>query len=246
MTAGRHSARARCTAIWLSAGLGLSPFVAGCASLSDKHEQRRIPQYGIIDPHQPRELDMVSLPSHVIEPPDELEIRVRPTALEFEQTTVVVQPDGTIDLGYFGELYVSGLTKPEVEQAIAEQLVPLARRKQLREPIQVAVRITNAGDSKRFYVLGVVNNQSSFPLTGNETVLDGILLAGLRSNSLPEKAYLVRPHPCGGPDQVFRIDWCGIKERGDTLTNYQLMPGDRIVVPGVKPPSVLSALLSGG
>ena len=94
-------------------------------------------------------------------------------------------------------------------------------------------------------MLGTVTTQGRFPITGNETVLDAILAAGLRTNSLPEKAYLVRPHPAGGPDQVFRIDWFGIKERGDTLTNYQVFPGDRIVVPGGRAPGLLSTLLGG-
>jgi polysaccharide export outer membrane protein len=77
----------------------------------------------------------------------------------------------------------------------------------------------------------------------NDTVLDAILQAGLKSNSLPEKAYLVRPHPLGGQDQVYKIDWFGIRDRGDTLTNYQVFPGDRIVVPGTKPPGLISSLL---
>jgi polysaccharide export outer membrane protein len=42
---------------------------------------------------------------------------------------------------------------------------------------------------------------------------------------------------------VLKIDWFGIKDRGDTLTNYQVLPGDRVVVPGTKPPSVLGSLL---
>ena len=46
------------------------------------------PQYGVIDPHQPRELAMVSMPAHVVEPPDELEISVRPVVLELPLTTV--------------------------------------------------------------------------------------------------------------------------------------------------------------
>ena len=104
----------------------------------------------------------------------------------------------------------------------------------------------NGSQSKFFYVLGTVSNQGRFPISGNETVLDGIIAAGLRSNSLPEKSYLVRPHPNGGADQVYKIDWISIKERGDTLTNYQLFPGDRIVVPGGKPPGLLSTLLGGG
>jgi polysaccharide export outer membrane protein len=42
---------------------------------------------------------------------------------------------------------------------------------------------------------------------------------------------------------VLKIDWCAIRERGDTLTNYQLFPGDRIIVPGTKPPSMIATLL---
>ena len=91
--------------------------------------------------------------------------------------------------------------------------------------------------------MGTVTTQGRFPIKGNETVLDAILQAGLKSNSLPEKAYLVRPHPPGGYDQVLKIDWCGIRERGDTLTNYQLFPGDRVIVPGTKPPSLIATLL---
>ena len=41
---------------------------------------------------------------------------------------------------------------------------------------------------------------------------------------------------------VLRIDWVGIKERGDTTTNYQLFPGDRIVVPGTREPGLLGTL----
>ena len=60
-----------------------------------------------------------------------------------------------------------------------------------------------------------------------------------------EKAYLVRPQPVGHEPMVLRIDWVGIKERGDTTTNYQILPGDRVVVPGGKAPSLLQSLLGG-
>jgi polysaccharide export outer membrane protein len=223
---------------------GLVPTLSGCSVMGD-HKDKHIPQYGIIDPHQPRELQMVSLPPHVVEPPDELEINVRPSGLDISQMTAIVQADGVIDLGFLGDVYVAGLTLAEVERKLEIYLQPLAKQKSIREPVHVSARVTNAGDTKRYYVLGTVTNQNSFPITGNETVLDGILQAGLKPNSLPEKAYLVRPHPAGGPDQILKIDWCGIKERGDTLTNYQLMPGDRIIIPGGKPPSLLRALAGG-
>jgi polysaccharide export outer membrane protein len=233
----------------LARALLLAGFVlplTGCLG-SGKHAERKIPQYGIVDPNLPRELQMVSQPPYVIEPPDQLEIAVRPTALEIPLTTALVQPDGTIDFGFLGEIYLAGLTLSEAEAKIAQTLAPLAARRRLREPIEVAVRnVTPRGDSsKRYYVLGTVTTQGSFPITGNETVVDGILQAGLRSNSLPEKAYLARPHPAGGPPQIFRIEWEAIK-LGDTVTNYQLFPGDRIIVPGGRAPGLISTLLGGG
>ena len=34
------------------------------------------------------------------------------------------------------------------------------------------------------------------------------------------------------------VDWCGIVQRGNTSTNYQLMPGDRVYVNRVEEPQV--------
>jgi polysaccharide export outer membrane protein len=225
---------------------GLALCAPGCG-LTGRHQERKVPQYGIIDPTLPRELKMVSQPPYVIEPPDELEISVRPIELGVSLTNAVVQPDGNVDLGFLGDVYVAGLTLAEAELKIARHLAPLAAQKRVRSAVEVSVRnVTPRGDSsKRYYVLGTVSTQGSFPLLGNETVVDAILQAGLRSNSLPEKAYLSRPHPAGGAPQLYRIDWEAIK-MGDTLTNYQLFPGDRIIVPGGRAPSLLSTLLGGG
>ncbi|MEO6811341.1 MAG: polysaccharide biosynthesis/export family protein [Isosphaeraceae bacterium] len=245
MTAWTQPAPARTLALTLGLAV-LLPALTGCG-LTSRFREKKVPEVGLIDPSLPRELKMVSQPPYVIEPPDELEVSVQPAELGVSLTNLSVQADGFLDFGFQGEVYVAGLTLNQAEQKIAMHLVPLAAQKKIREPIQVAVRnVTPRGDSsKRYYVLGTVSTQGSFPITGNETVVDGILNAGLRSNSLPEKAYLARPHPAGGPPQLYRIDWEAIKA-GDTLTNYQLFPGDRIIVPGGKPPSLLSTLMGGG
>jgi polysaccharide export outer membrane protein len=230
---------------WAFLLTGLLAALPGCRGVGNDHAAKHIPQYGVIDPNQSRELQMVSLPPYVVEPPDELEVSVRPAPNDFPTTPLTVRADGNLDLGFLGDVYVAGLTLEQVELKIAQLLGSSAGPNRPSRPYQVSVRLTDGTRSKTYYVLGTVTNQGRFPITGHETVLDGILTAGLRSNSLPEKAYLVRPHPAGGPDQVLRIDWFGIKERGDTLTNYQLFPGDRIVVPGGKPPGLLSTLLGG-
>jgi polysaccharide export outer membrane protein len=223
----------------------LIPTLTGCHGFCDHYHESKIPQYGIIDPNQPRELHMVSLPPHVVAPPDDLEITVKPPVPDLTHSAITVQPDGTIDLGFLGDVYVAGLTLHQVEDKIGQIVLLYAGSSRPREPYKVSVHLTDGAASQSYYVIGTVTTQGRFPSTGNETVLDAILTAGLRVNSLPQKAYLVRPHPAGGPDQVLRIDWFGIKDRGDTLTNYQVLPGDRIIVPGGKPPGLLSTLLGG-
>lgn len=219
--------------------------LTGCQALRKKHEANHIPQFGTIDANQPGELRKVAQSAYVIEPPDELEITARPASPDLGQSSFVVQADGSVDLGFAGDAYVSGLTLAEAEERIAMQLNDAARSQDPKpdKPYRVSVRLAD-NQSKYYYVLGTVTTQGKFKANGNDTVMDAILQAGLKSNSLPEKAYLVRPHPLGGHDEVYRIDWFGIKDRGDTLTNYQLFPGDRVVVPGTKPPGLIGSLLS--
>lgn len=238
------SAPGRCRFLLAWAAFGLFA-AAGCSSVRARREAERTPQLGVIDPNQSRELHMVSMPPYVVEPPDELEISVKPTYPDLSVTTLPVQMDGNIDLGFVGDVYVAGLTLEQIETKVAQQLNALAGKRVPRGGYQVSARLVNGSQSKSFYVLGAVTTQGKFPITGNETVLDGILQAGLRTNSMPEKAYLVRPHPAGGTDQIMAIDWCGIRDRGDSLTNYQLFPGDRIIVPGGKPPGLLGSLFGG-
>lgn len=224
--------------------LCLPALVSGCAGMRRNHEARRIPHPGVIDPEQARELEKMTMPPYVVEPPDELEVSIKPTPPDWALTTVTVQPDGLIDLGFLGDVYVVGSTLQEIEQRIAAQLdqSALQNGRKPDEPYRVSVRLANA-QSKFYYVMGAVQTQGRFPVRGSDTVLDAILLAGLKSNSLPEKAYLVRPHQPGDYNRILKIDWCGIRERGDTLTNYQVFPGDRIIVPGTKPPSLIGTLL---
>lgn len=241
MIARMHQAPCRRTLILLGwVALTLAP---GCAGAGRRHEAGRVPDRGIIDPEQARELGKSSMPRYVVEPPDELDVAIRPSPPDWSLNLVTVQQDGVIDLGFLGDVYVAGLTLEEVEARISQQATMAALHQNLKisQPYRVSVRLANS-QSKYYYVMGTVNTQGRFPIKGNETVLDAILQAGLKSNSLPEKAYLVRPHPVGGHDQVLWIDWCGIRERGDTLTNYQLFPGDRVVVPGTRPPGLIATL----
>jgi len=238
-TAGGSLRRVVCLAL-----VAALPLPIGCRALERK-EARQIPQLGRIDPTAPNELRRTNVPSYQIEPPDELELEVRPDLGFSLPRIVTVRPDGRIDLGFAGDVYVAGSTLDGAERLIEGRLNVEALRRELEvdDPIEVSVRLASPSRSKYYYVIGTVNSQGPFPYTGDETVLKAILEAGLRSNSLPEKAYLVRPTPPGQPDKVLRIDWVGIKDRGDPTTNYQVFPGDRIIVPGTRPRGLLPALL---
>ena len=63
-------------------------------------------------------------------------------------------------------------------------------------------------------------------------MLDAINFAnGLMPTAAPQNIRLVRPAPAGACcEQILPVNLAAITSGGDPTTNYQLMPGDRIVV----------------
>ena len=112
------------------------------------------------NPQQPRELRMASHPLYVVEPPDILYIEALDAAPNQPvQGERLVRPDGTISLGYYGQIHVAGLTLPEIERKLRAAL-----EKRVQNP-QVYVDVVSF-NSKVFYVLGQVQNQGRLPITG--------------------------------------------------------------------------------
>lgn len=139
----------------------------------------------------------------------------------------LVGPDGNINLGTYGKVSVVGKTVSEAQEAIEKHL-----SQYLSEP-QIAVDVF-AYNSKKYYVItegaGMGDIVSSFPVTGNETVLDAISnVNGLDSVS-SKKIWVSRPTSDTGKVQVLPVDWRAITAQGATATNYQLMPGDRVFI----------------
>jgi polysaccharide export outer membrane protein len=201
---------------------------AGIRTFNGKFKNPR-PDMAVNNPQFPRELRMRSHPLYVVEPPDVLFIEAlqilpnRPLLGER-----LIRQDGTISLGYYGQIHVAGLTLLEVENKLREHL------KNYVEDPQVYVDVASF-NSKVYYILGQVNQQGRLPITGKETVLDAIMLAGGITNFADRsKMHVARPNPGGGCDQILWVDWKAIAFAGDTRTNYQLMPGDRVVVPATK------------
>jgi polysaccharide biosynthesis/export protein len=141
----------------------------------------------------------------------------------------LVRPDGTIGLGTYGYVYVTGMTIPQAKEAIEKHLSQYL----LKPEISLDVYAYN---SKVFYIItdgaGFGEQVYRLPITGNETVLDALSqIYGLPVVASRHKIWIARPAPAGHPcDQVLPVDWKAITQGGSTATNYQVFPGDRIYV----------------
>jgi protein involved in polysaccharide export with SLBB domain len=175
----------------------------------------------------PRELDKHPLPPYTVEPGDVLVVQPAdldsPVHFPGDQP---VLPDGSIHLGRYGRLVVAGMTIEHVEAAVLALV-----QTQVKDAGPITVRVVNR-PSKVYYVLGDVNAPGAFPLNGRETVLDGLVAAGgLCERASRCKIILSRPTRPGDCRVVLPVNYRDIVQLGDTTTNYQLAPGDRIYVP---------------
>ncbi len=209
----------------------------------------KTPEAQIAKTNLPVELNKTSLPEYVVEPPDLIIVEVlealpgRPIAGER-----LVRPDGTITLGFYGDIYVSGLTMKEIKEKVVihlrkfltdDTLGLLGQDERTRKPLVIHPADTDrvfvdvaSYNSHVYYVLGDVGSPGRLPSTGNETVLDAIQYAGgLVDSASINNIRLVRPAPPGACcAQTLPVNLSAIQQAGDTTTNYQIMPGDRLFV----------------
>jgi polysaccharide export outer membrane protein len=235
-----HAAFARRAWLWPLALL--AAVSTGCQTV-------RTPEEQIAASNIPTELSKTSMPEYIVEPPDLIVVEVlealpgRPISGER-----LVRPDGTISLDFYGKVYVAGLTTQEIKEKIVIHLRKYINDEVLglvevdpdtgeptpvppAESDRVFVDVT-AYNSKVYYVQGDVLAPGRLYITGNETVLDAINYAGgLAPTASVPNIRLVRPAPPGTCcEQVLPVNYAAIVNVGDTTTNYQLMPGDRLVV----------------
>ena len=141
----------------------------------------------------------------------------------------LVRPDGTIGLGVYGQVYVAGLTMDMAKAAVETQL-----GKFLYKP-EVSLNV-GAYNSKLYYIIsdgaGSGETVTPLPCTGNETVLDAVSkVGGISPVSSKKRIWVSRPTPADcGTDQIMPVDWVNLTQRGETATNYQIFPGDRVYV----------------
>ncbi len=141
----------------------------------------------------------------------------------------LVRPDGTVSLGIYGSVYVAGMTLAESKATLERHLAAHIYRPEINVDVL-------AYNSKIYYVItdgaGAGEQVFRFPCTGNETILDAVShINGLPTVASKKHIWIARPAPPElGRDQVLQVDWDAIVRRGQTTTNYQVLPGDRIYV----------------
>lgn len=138
----------------------------------------------------------------------------------------LVQPDGTITLGSYGNVPVVGQTVGQARASIENHL------SQFLEQPEISLNVQSF-NSKVYYIVlqgaGLGDGVYRFPITGNETVLDAIAnIQGLEQVS-SKKIWIARPNS-GCQPTVLPVDWFAITERAAPQTNYQIMPGDRVFI----------------
>lgn len=140
----------------------------------------------------------------------------------------LVTPDGTVNLGIYGSVYVTGLTVTQARDAVEEKL------SEFLEGPEVSVDVLSY-NSKVYYVIvqgaGMGDQILRVPVTGNERVLDAVAQLGGFQTSSSQTMWIARPAPEGlCAEQILPVDWAAISQGASPATNYQIMPGDRLYV----------------
>lgn len=232
-----------CLVLTASIGLGLAAQTAkrGQPERGGRNERAASPSRKS-QPPQPE------LKPYIIEPPDVLIVEVL-EALPARPITGerLVRPDGKISLGYYGDVYVAGLTISEAKEKVVLHLRKHLRdsvlglwEKEYPDPDDYGKRDPKDSDrvfvdvfksnSKFYYVQGAFAAPGRLPASGSETVLDMVNKAGgLMPTADHEKVFLYRKDPEGGPPKKLRISIDDVMLGDDVSTNYYLQPGDRLV-----------------
>jgi polysaccharide biosynthesis/export protein len=230
---------------------------SGCFTLGAHQEIPEAPAAVLAPPADvPSELNMVTLPPYVIGSPDVLLISVYtlprdkggpatvigPQAIDGNH---LVRPDGTVNLGMWGDVSVAGLTTEQAREAVRRHVFNVMRTHpqaerwfiQVDDPSRLFVAVDVATyNSKTYFVItdgaGYGEQIYQFPIQGHETVLHALAnINGLPAVGSKKHVWVARRTPnCNQPEQILPVDYIGMTQHGQALTNYQILPGDRVYV----------------
>jgi polysaccharide export outer membrane protein len=134
-----------------------------------------------------------------------------------------VRPDGKISVPLLNDVQAAGLTPIELAESLREKL-----SKYVIDPrITVIVTQTN---SRKAYVMGMVNRQGTVRLLSNLTVLQAISASGgLAQFAKSKQIYVLRDD--AGQQRRLPFNYDAVIKGKHPEQNILLQPGDTVVVP---------------
>jgi polysaccharide export outer membrane protein len=153
---------------------------------------------------------------------DTLNLQYRLTP-ELNQT-VLVQPDGFVDLNVAGELHVAGLTVDQAKQLILQKDSATLNNAELNLVLE---------DFTRPYVVvaGEVAKPSQLELRDNMSALGAILMAGGFTSSAKSGQVIVFRKVNDSIAEVKQLNLTHVKNKLQLEHDMQLQPGDMVLVP---------------
>ena len=138
---------------------------------------------------------------------------------------VTVRPDGRISLPLIGDITAVGKTAAQLSGDISAKL------KEYKENPSVSIVVKEV-NSYVIYVLGEVLKPGKYPLKSKTTLLQAITIAsGLTPNAARNKIVVFRFAKDGGGRIKMKASYDDIVLRDGTNQDFELKPGDQIVVP---------------
>ena len=141
--------------------------------------------------------------------------------VEFNDT-LRVRPDGVIDAKSVGEIFVAGLTIPDVEETLTR------RYREFNTTAQIEVQLI-ASTSKWYYVDGEVAAGGRKPFEGDTTLFKAVFDSAPTLLSDDDAVELIRADPYH--PLVVAFDYDDMLEGGWALANVEVRENDIVFVP---------------
>jgi len=142
---------------------------------------------------------------------------------EFDQT-VSVQPDGYVSLAEAGDVFVQGLTSPEISAAVKKAYSNI-----LNDPVVTVV--LKEFDKPFFVAGGAIGKPGKYEMPGDLTLVQAINVAGgFTEDSKHSEVWLYRTLP-NNQVQSRKINVKSMLAKGDLREDVRLQPGDMVFVP---------------
>jgi polysaccharide export outer membrane protein len=142
---------------------------------------------------------------------------------DFSREEVLVRTDGKISFPLLGDMQAVGLTPVELKNNIEKGL-----EEYVTSPF-VTVHIKDP-QSKKFYILGEVEETGEYPLVKRLTILQAFAIAGGFTEWASKKEIILLRNE-DGQEKIYRINYKNIAKGKDVKQNMVLKADDTIIVP---------------